>query len=330
MKKIILSRTDNLGDVVLTLPMAGWIKKHIPGVRIIFLGKAYTRPLIDRCRHIDQFMDWDEMRGDLSAAAEKLKSVGADAIIHVFPDKKVSTAAKKAGIPLRIATTGRIYSWLYSNKLVKLTRRRSELHEAQLNIMMLKPLGIPVQVKREDIPDFYGLVPGPSTPSVAAIPVTGKYRLIIHPKSKGSAREWGTDNFSRFIEMLPADKYEIYVTGTRQEGDLIKDFISRHAGRVNDMTGKFSLDELVSFIASCDGLVAASTGPLHIAAALGKKAIGIYAPMRPIFPVRWAPLGPKAHFLVKDEPCSDCRKSGDCHCIREISPEKVARLVGEM
>jgi len=49
--------------------------------------------------------------------------------------------------------------------------------------------------------------------------------------------------------------------------------------------------EFVSFIAHADGMIAASTGPLHIAAAMNKIALGIYAPMRPIFPTRWAPLG---------------------------------------
>jgi ADP-heptose:LPS heptosyltransferase len=63
---------------------------------------------------------------------------------------------------------------------------------------------------------------------------------------------------------------------------------------------------------------------LHIAAALGKKVIGIYAPMRPIFPARWAPLGTNATYLVLDKNCNDCRRSEDCTCIRAITPEQVA------
>ena len=104
----------------------------------------------------------------------------------------------------------------------------------------------------------------------------------------------------------------------------MKDFLYQHRNRIIDMTGRLSLTELLVFINSCDGLVAASTGPLHIAAALGKRAIGIYAPIRPIFPQRWAPLGEHATYLVLDKKCDACRKSGDCECIRAIRPEEVA------
>ena len=67
--KIILSRTDNLGDVILTLPMAGVLKQHFPGVHIVFLGKSYTRPLIDACEFVDEFLNWDELKQMLDAGS---------------------------------------------------------------------------------------------------------------------------------------------------------------------------------------------------------------------------------------------------------------------
>jgi ADP-heptose:LPS heptosyltransferase len=154
-----------------------------------------------------------------------------------------------------------------------------------------------------------------------------RFNLILHPKSKGSAREWGLDNFSRLIALLPEDKFSIYITGTKEEGLLMQDFLRRHEKRVTDLSGKLTLTELISFIDSCDGLVAASTGPLHIAAALGKTAIGLYAPMKPIHPGRWAPLGKDAHSLVLDKSCNDCKKSMDCECIRSIDPGEVAEML---
>jgi heptosyltransferase-3 len=351
-KKIILSRTDNLGDVILTLPMTGFLRKHFPGVKIFFLGKSYTRPLIESCAYVHKFIDWDEIKNNEQKAIEVLRSINADAIVHVFPVHSISRIAMKANIPVRIATTGRWYSWIYSNKLVRMSRRRSDLHEAQLNIRMLEPLGIPVDVRLDELPNWYGylpFVPFASTNSqienqqstikidnrqsaIENFPPVTRHpspvtKIILHPKSKGSAREWGLENYSKLIRLLPAEKYEIFVTGTKDEGDLMRDFLKQHEGRVHDMTGKLTLDQLFDLIDSCDALVAASTGPLHIAAALGKRAIGIYAPMRPIFPKRWAPLGINAVYLCKEEECHDCRKSGDCHCIREITPESVMRVM---
>jgi len=104
----------------------------------------------------------------------------------------------------------------------------------------------------------------------------------------------------------------------------MREFLQEHENRITDMTGKLTLEKLINFINSCDGIVAASTGPLHIAAALGKRAIGIYAPMRPIFPQRWAPVGINSDYLVLDKECNDCRHSTDCACIRSIRPEEVA------
>ncbi len=109
---------------------------------------------------------------------------------------------------------------------------------------------------------------------------------------------------------------------------MMRDFFLKNSKVIN-LTGQLSLDELISFIGNTDGLVAASTGPLHIAAALGKKAIGIYAPMRPIHPGRWAPIGEHASYLVWDKACNNCRKSFDCECIRSITPEDVVKQLVE-
>lgn len=327
MKKIILSRTDNLGDVILTLPVSGVLKERFPGSQIIFLGKSYTKPIIDLCKNIDTFVDWDTLKDDEPKALQVIKELNADAIIHVFPDKEICRISKKAGIPLRVATAGRTFTWFTCNKLVKMSRRRSDLHEAELNLKLLKPLGIERIPLRNEIKNYYGLKNGSIPRSIFLKDGDGKINIILHPKSKGSAREWGLDNFSRLIGLLPEEKFNIYVTGTQGEGDMMRDFLEKQKHRIVDLTGKMSLPELIAFINSCDGMVAASTGPLHIAAALGKRAIGLYAPMRPIFPKRWAPLGENAEFLVLDKDCEDCRKSGDCACIRSISAEKVAGLL---
>ena len=116
------------------------------------------------------------------------------------------------------------------------------------------------------------------------------------------------------------------MSGTKEDGLLLVDFIKENPS-VIDLTGKLDLNEFVSFIQLCDVLVAASTGPLHIAAALGKKAIGLFAPMRPIHPGRWAPIGKNAHYLVIDKNCNDCKKGGRCACIEAIEVQKVVNLI---
>ena len=126
MKRIIISRTDNLGDVILTLPMAGILKQEMPGCYIIFLGKAYTRPLIDACKFVDQFLDVENLSSIPVRQAGSISSfiaLKADVILHVFPVKEIQKLAKLAKIPVRIGTSHRWYSWIYCNKLIHYSRR---------------------------------------------------------------------------------------------------------------------------------------------------------------------------------------------------------------
>jgi len=323
-KRIVISRTDNLGDVILTLPLAGVLKREFPGCYILFLGKKYTKPIIDACEYVDEFLDWDEIKQGMNKKGwrKEERKLKADVILHVFPVKKVQKFAKKSKIPLRIGSSHRWYSWLYCNNLVHYSRKKSNLHEAQLNLKLLKPLGIKEEYTVAELSGLYKLTKIPESTNIQPSD-RERFNLILHPKSKGSAREWGLDNFSKLIAILPEDKFCIYITGTKEESSLMKDFLVQHHDRVTDLTGKQSLAELLAFINSCDGLIAASTGPLHIAAALGKRAIGIYAPMRPIFPERWAPIGKNATFLVMNKNCDACRKTENCECIRAITPEAV-------
>lgn len=314
---LIISRTDSIGDVVLTLPMAGYVKKHFPQCRIIFVGRNYTRDVVALSEHVDDFISWDETH----------TLPKAHAIIHVFPQKQIARAAKKSQIGLRVGTTNRLFHWGTCNKLIRLSRKNSDLHESQLNFKLLGFLNIPTDVKLDNIKKYYGFTKTQTLPDewLKQIDKT-KTNVILHPKSKGSAREWGLDNFSELINSLPEDKFKIFISGTKEEGEQAKALFEKHKN-ITDLTGKMNLKQFISFINNADVLVAASTGPLHIASALGKKAIGLFAPMRPIHPGRWKPLGEHAKHLVLDKNCSDCRKTKDCHCIREIKPKQIVEIL---
>jgi ADP-heptose:LPS heptosyltransferase len=130
-------------------------------------------------------------------------------------------------------------------------------------------------------------------------------------------------NYQGLLNILPKDKFKVFISGTEEEGLTAKPFLMDNFPDIVDLTGKMSLPELISFISLADGLLATSTGPLHIAAALGKYALGLYAPMRPIHPGRWAPLGEKATYIVKEKYCSKCRHSMRCECIESITSVEV-------
>lgn len=315
-KNIIISRTDSIGDVILTLPIAKVLKDHFPQIQIAFLGKAYTKPVIEACVYIDSFIDLE----DFNAGPVTINGQKPEAILHVFPIAAIAKRAKTLGIPLRIGTTNRLYHWTTCNRLVKLSRKKSPLHESQLNLKLLSSLGINQDYSLEDISHFFGLTHLQELkPAFKNLIQPGKYNLILHPKSQGSAREWGLDNFIKLISSLDQNRFNIFISGTEKERALITPIFDSVGDKVTDITGRMDLSQFIAFINASDGLVANSTGPLHIAAALGKDAYGIYPPMRPIHPGRWAPVGPNAMVFVLHKDCEDCRKSPEsCHCIKEI------------
>lgn len=329
-KKIIISRTDGIGDVILTLPLCGVFKTRFPNTEILFLGSDYTKPVVDCCSNIDAFVSFD-MFTKSADKGQFLKDLDADVIIHVFPRKAIAYAAKDAGIATRIGTSHRTYHWLSCNERPNIGRKNSKLHEAQLNLTLLEPLGFTDTIELENIAHYYAFENIKPLPlQFAKLVDEHKFNLILHPKSNGSAREWGLSNFAKLIELLPKEKFKIFISGTQNEKELLKELLEKKPEHVVDITGMMNLTEFISFINVCDGLVAASTGPLHIAAALGKHAYGLFAPIHPVHPGRWAPLGERAEYIMIKNLCNDCKNAPQaCKCIRQINPEVVSKRIQE-
>lgn len=296
---ILISRVDAIGDVVLTLPVAAYIKQLFPGAKVSFLGRTYTQPVINTIAAIDAFINYDELK-KLSEQhqVEYLQKQNIDTIIHVLPNRHIAKIARQAGIKLRIGTTNRVFHWYTCNKLVKLSRKKSDLHEAQLNLILLKPLGlkhIPSLPEIISHNNFHNAVV--LTPALDAVLVNDKFNLIIHPKSHGSGMEWGLDNFAELVQILPPDKFNIIITGSENEKALLENWIPTLPSTVRDMTGQMSLGQLIAFISKAGGLIASGTGPLHIAALTGINTLGLFPSLRPIHPGRWAPVGKRAGFM---------------------------------
>ncbi|GAA4902896.1 glycosyltransferase family 9 protein [Mucilaginibacter defluvii] len=316
-KHILISRTDAIGDVVLTLPMCGYIRLAYPNVKISFLGRTYTQPVIDACKAVDHFINYDELsKLPFEDQVKKLKGYNIDCAVHVFPNKQVAKLFKAAGIAARIGTTNRIYHWFTCNKLVKLSRKKSDLHEAQLNTVLLKPIGLSVP-PLDKIQDYYAFEPKQCVPDdVLALLSADKFNLILHPKSHGSGVEWPLDKFEQLINLLPADKFNVFISGSEKEQAVLAEWIKKLPKSVNNITGKMNLYQFASFIRNVDGLIASGTGPLHIAAASGINTLGLFPCVRPIHPGRWAPLGKRASYLESDSEKLD-----------SISPQAVASII---
>jgi heptosyltransferase-3 len=322
-KHILVVRTDSIGDVMLTLPLCGELKKNFPDCRITFLGKSYTQDVIAACVHVNQFVNADTL-AQLSEdeQVEQLRLLHCDAVVHVFPTRQWTKLCAKARIPIRVATSGRWFTWFTCNRRIRFSRKRSNLHESQLNMILLRGLGLSVAPSLQEIKTLYGFSPAAGLSFPIALQAE-KTKVILHPLSKGSALNWPLASFRALMDALPAEHFQIIISGTEAEGQQVRGALGPLPVHVTDATGTMNLRTFIAFIAQCNALVAASTGPLHIAAAVGIHAIGLYAPQRPIHPGRWQPVGKNAKVFVMPQ----APKEGE---MLTINPLEVAAYLMEL
>lgn len=302
-KKIVISRTDSIGDVALTLPLAGILKNKYPEAKIIFLGNTYTKPIIDCCTSVDEVWEWAEIQKmEDQQQLTWLKSQNVDVFIHVFPRRELARLAKRAKIKHRIGTSHRLYHFMTCNHKPNFTRKSSDLHEAQLNTKLLSPFNIITSFSLEELS---GLANFSNLPFLieefSSVLNPTKKNIIFHSKSQGSALEWGVDKFIELATTLDKDKYTIFFTGTESESQFFRSKLPQQ-NNIIDLSGKMSLEQLIAFISKSDLLLACSTGPLHIAGLTNSNTIGLFTPKRPLHFGRWQPLG--KHVKIIEEKTS--------------------------
>lgn len=300
--------------------MGNFIRAHLPGVEPTFLVRAYAAPLI--AHHDPPFPHilWEGQK----------HLTGYDALVHVYPRASIAWAGWRGRIPRRIGTSRRWYHWLTCTDLPRISRRRSGKHEAHLNLMLLAPL-LPPDLQElihtltwEQLLTYRArLVPSHPLPESIVARLSGfSMRLVLHVGSGGGAPTW------QHWEVLATRLSEVYpealliFTGTPNEKPQIASIVRRlSAERSLDTAGVLTLPQLVTLLSQANLVVAGSTGPLHIAAALDTPVIGIYPATAAMGPWRWAPLSPYAMTLSVDTVCQQC--TTPCRCINRISPAQI-------
>lgn len=329
-KTVLISRTDSIGDVVLTLPMCVWIKKTYPSSNIIFLGNTYTRPIIECLPQIDEIIEWAEMeKMPESKKIEFLKSKKIDVCIHVFPKNEIATLVKKAKIETRVGTSHRAFHLLSCNIRMHFSRKNSEFHESQLNFELLKPFGIEQLPSLEEISSLmkHFKEKDVSLPESIQDEVSKPNRkVILHAKSQGSAMEWPIEKYAIVANDLLERGFSVIFTGTEKDGIYIRSYIPEHENCI-DTTGKLTLDQLINLISKCDTLVACSTGPLHLAGVLGLQTIGLYSSKRPIHPGRWGAVGQNVQIIVNDENKESSKIKPSMNSIQQIESSRIINLI---
>ncbi len=328
LKNILIVRTDRIGDVVLTLPLANIIKKHLPNCKISFLVREYTAPLLRNNPSIDEIIILDESNQQIQVKnnIRNLRAKNFDTAFVVNASFKLALILFRANITNRISTGYRWYSFLF-NKKIFVHRKTGNKHELEYNVDMLKQIGINEFIDFNNV-CFNIQIDKYSTQKVdeflsANTISDNKIRIIIHPGSGGSAFDLPKNKLKYLTEQLAQElDADIIITGNEKEKHLC-DYVSGKANVFN-CAGKFNLKEMISLINSADILIANSTGPIHIAAALNKYVFGFYPTIHSMSKKRWGPYTSKCEIFEPDN-CDnfDSKTFLINDCMNNINIEKV-------
>lgn len=331
--RVLVAKTTHLGDLVISLPMAAALKRRDPHCTVIFLTHSKTVDVARSCPDIDEVVAAPESPGDLLAL---LVSLNVDIFIQVNNSRAISAAACRAGIPVRIGSLFRLYNLRRFTHLVATSRAHLGLNKRQLDLEYLLPLGIRVQ-DLEEVAGLYRLATTASPVLAALHPrrvAGGRHAIILSPAlTTARAHQWPLASYSALIGSLDPERFHWFICGLENERAQLLPLLEAHAREPNvtDMVGKITLGDFVGFVANCDGLIAGSTGPLHLAAALGIRTLGLFQSRRSDVN-RWRQVGPSAAVLHSDVRCEGERRNHDgsflpCPCIQAILPDAVAHCV---
>ena len=294
MKRILLSRTDAIGDLILTLPVARSIKEAYPDYHITMLVSEYTEQLLEGEEYIDGVMTIPgrELGNyvEVKEVSHLLKVGDFDAVVFFYPRFSLALAAWMAHIGRRIGTGYRSYSLLL-NERVKLHRKDSGKHELDLNYDLAKSTfpGLPRHEPKIAVLE---------TETLSAQALLAKHSVdlgepyvIVHPLSHGSSSNWSLENYLSLVRELASAGVTVLITGSQQECRRLGSFFTGSPSGVVNVAGETDLRQLKGLIKAAAMVVTSSTGPIHIATAVGTFAVGIYPPVAALSPVRWGPRG---------------------------------------
>jgi heptosyltransferase-2 len=284
--KVLIVRPDGIGDILLSIPVATQLRQLVPGVKIGFLASPTTAPLLDRHPDVDyvrtiRFTDpMKELRHAFSQ--------GTEAALFLKPFRRLMWAAWSAGVPIRVATGYRWYSFL-ANRRVYEHRSEFSKHESEYNVEMLRGLKLCPQPVRPPVLTLTETERAAGASRWSGLPDP---RVVIHPGGI-SARRWSFDRYRSLATTLADRGYGVVLSGSDQERVEFNGGapLTRIPPRVTDLMGKLSLRELMAVIANAHIVVSGATGPAHLAAALGIPTVTLFDPRRNNLPVRWKPLG---------------------------------------
>jgi ADP-heptose:LPS heptosyltransferase len=295
--RVLLCRTDRLGDLILALPCVALVKAIFPGCQVDLLVSQYTAPIARLFVGAYEILEVPPKVSD-SPLKSLLRLHHYDAAVALFPTFGLARSLAVAGIPLRAGIAYRWYWPLFTYRHHE-HRKHNLKHEAEYNLS-LTYAALASSGRWEDLllpASLFPLnfhIPEPALQRATALMNTaaGEKVVALHPGGSGSSPRWKIEYFADLARRLAIESgIRLVITGGVGEEKICQTVAVAGGGRAEDLCCKLTLPELAAVFRRCDLLVANNTGPLHLARALGTPVLGLFPHDAGMSPKRWGPYG---------------------------------------
>lgn len=361
-KKILLNRSDALGDNILTMPMLEAIKADNPNTQIAVMISALSVDLYLNHPHVDKIFVYHRKAHFFKRWLQlwrAFKEFSPNHYIYVGGDHLVSLMAFLKGVSFRGGLISRWPSFLFLNKGVRQRRSVVAMHESEYNLELLRPLGIEYHYtqrekfrpqirlekdeKRKAYDEFLTEIQGQGKRTDAEM-------VFIHPGMSGHTLNWSSRNYGRLILRLERNfpgRFLFVISYTPSDAPFLeglKDHFSQMSSHVPEERVVFfngathGLRHYMCVLSHAHLFIGPSTGTTHIANTLGVKTIALYSPIRVQSSLRWGPFDNRPSHLKVLVPDVVCGQTTTCagqscpyyECMAKIEVEDVLKTVQQL
>lgn len=339
--RVLINRSDAIGDSILTSGMAKMIKDKFPEAKITFLIAAKSADVFKNHPYIDDVKIYHRNARFYLKIREIIKVFSEVKPTHYFfvgGGFLPNFVAWLTVTPFRGGLKSRWHTYLFLNKGMRQKRSMVSMHESEYNLNLLSPMGIDYnfQDKEKYSPDIV-LTEEEKIESMnvfnadlkSAEKDFGKKMIFIHPGMTGHTLNWSSRNYGRLILKLEQkfpDKFLFVVSHTPSDHLYLqgmKDILDKPENaflqkRIYYFNGvKHGLRQYMGVLSHASLFVGPSTGTTHIASVLGVPVVGLYSPIKVQSALRWAPVTKnpdKIKILVPDVICGEVKKCAEREC----------------
>ncbi|MHA4989543.1 glycosyltransferase family 9 protein [Cetobacterium somerae] len=330
-KRIIIARTDKIGDLILSIPSFFMIRKMYPEAEITLLVRNYNYNIVKNLPYINRVVQIDRYRQ--KELLEKIKYFNADVFIALYVDNFVMELAKASKAKIKIGPLSKIKSFFTFNKGVLQKRSKSIKHEAEYNLDLIKKLDKKLFEDRFEINTqiFLDKSNLEAAEKFFKDNSIGDKVLVVNPFMGGSAKNITDDQYADILrEVIDREKnIDVIVTAhisDEERGLKLLAKIGRN--RVYLFANGGELLNIGAVINRAKVYFGGSTGPTHIAGSLQKSIVALYPKKATQSPMRWGIFGNEdVTYIIPDENTKENYKHKDFDSYNEDSKEKIVQAI---